>query len=37
MAVLKHASQPALAQKFIDLVTGTMGQKVLNQAGFGGP
>ena len=37
IAVLKHASQPALAQKFIDLVTGTTGQKVLNQAGFGGP
>lgn len=37
IAVLKHASQPALAQKFIDLVTGATGQKVLNQAGFAGP
>lgn len=37
IAVLKHASQPALAQKFIDLVTGPTGQKVLNQAGFAGP
>ncbi|MGA8547018.1 MAG: molybdate ABC transporter substrate-binding protein [Mycobacterium sp.] len=37
IAVLKHASQPALAQKFIDLVTGPMGQNVLNQAGFTGP
>ena len=37
IAVLKHASQPALAQKFIDLVIGTTGQMVLNQAGFGGP
>ncbi len=37
IAILKHASQPALAQKFIDLVTGATGQKVLNQAGFAGP
>ncbi|HZC11935.1 MAG TPA: molybdate ABC transporter substrate-binding protein [Mycobacterium sp.] len=37
IAVLKHASQPALAQKFIDLVTGATGQKVLSQAGFAGP
>jgi molybdate transport system substrate-binding protein len=37
IAVLKHASRPALAQKFIDLVTGPTGQKVLNQAGFAGP
>lgn len=37
IAVLKHASQPALAQRFIDLVTGPTGQKVLNQAGFAGP
>ncbi len=34
IAVLKHAAQPALAQKFVDLVTGAVGQKVLNQAGF---
>ncbi|MDT5203221.1 MAG: molybdate transport system substrate-binding protein [Mycobacterium sp.] len=37
IAILKHASQPALAQKFVDLVTGPMGQKVLNQAGFANP
>ncbi len=37
IAVLKHASEPALAQKFIHLVTGETGQKVLNQAGFAGP
>jgi molybdate transport system substrate-binding protein len=37
IAVLKHASQPALAQRFIDLVTGPTGQTVLNQAGFAGP
>ena len=37
IAILKHASQPALAQKFVDLVTGATGQKVLNQAGFANP
>jgi molybdate transport system substrate-binding protein len=37
IAVLKHTSQSALAKKFIDLVTGATGQKVLNQAGFAGP
>ncbi len=37
IAVLKHASQPALAQKFVDLVTGATGQKVLSQAGFAKP
>jgi molybdate transport system substrate-binding protein len=37
IAVLKHASEPALAQRFIDLVIGATGQKVLNQAGFAGP
>jgi molybdate transport system substrate-binding protein len=37
IAILKHASQPALAQKFIDLVTGATGQQVLSQAGFAGP
>lgn len=37
IAVLKHAAQPALAQRFINLVTGPTGQKVLNQAGFAGP
>jgi molybdate transport system substrate-binding protein len=37
IVILKHASQPALAQKFIDLITGETGQKVLNQAGFAKP
>jgi molybdate transport system substrate-binding protein len=37
IAVLKHASEPALAQRFINLVTGPLGQQVLNQAGFTGP
>ncbi|MGO8967087.1 MAG: molybdate ABC transporter substrate-binding protein [Mycobacterium sp.] len=37
IAILKHASQPALAQKFVDLVIGATGQKVLNQAGFANP
>jgi molybdate transport system substrate-binding protein len=37
IAILKHASQPALAQKFVDLVTGTTGQEVLSQAGFAHP
>jgi molybdate transport system substrate-binding protein len=37
IAVLKRAPQPALAQKFVDLVTGATGQKVLTQAGFAKP
>jgi molybdate transport system substrate-binding protein len=37
IAVLKNAPQPALAQKFVDLVTGGTGQKVLDQAGFARP
>jgi molybdate transport system substrate-binding protein len=37
IAILKHASQPALAQKFVDLVTGATGQRVLTQAGFASP
>jgi molybdate transport system substrate-binding protein len=37
IVILKHASQPALAQKFVDLVTGPTGQQVLNQAGFANP
>jgi molybdate transport system substrate-binding protein len=37
IVVLKHASQPALAQKFVDLVTGATGRRVLNQAGFANP
>lgn len=37
VAVLRTAAQPALARKFVDLVTGASGQKVLDQAGFGRP
>lgn len=37
IAVLKHAAQHALAQKFVDLVTGATGQQILNQAGFARP
>lgn len=37
IAVLKRAAQPALAHKFVDLVTGETGQKVLDQAGFEKP
>lgn len=37
IAVLKHASEPAQAQKFVDLVTGGTGQEVLSQAGFAKP
>lgn len=37
IVVLKHAPQPALAQEFIDLVTGPTGQTVLRQAGFAVP
>jgi molybdate transport system substrate-binding protein len=37
IAVLKHATQPGLAQKFVDLVMGATGQKVLSQAGFAKP
>jgi molybdate transport system substrate-binding protein len=37
IAILKRASQPALAQKFVDLVTGATGQGVLTQAGFASP
>jgi molybdate transport system substrate-binding protein len=37
IAILKHASQPALAQKFVDLVTGATGRQVLAQAGFASP
>ncbi|MGH3635865.1 molybdate ABC transporter substrate-binding protein [Mycobacterium sp.] len=37
IAVLKNASQPAPAQKFVDLVTGQTGQKILDQAGFAKP
>lgn len=37
IAVLNKAPQQALAQKFVDLVTGETGQKILDQAGFGKP
>jgi molybdate transport system substrate-binding protein len=37
IAVLERAPQPALAQKFIDLVTGETGQKILDQVGFARP
>lgn len=37
IAVLKHASEPALAQKFLDLVISPTGEKVLTQAGFANP
>jgi molybdate transport system substrate-binding protein len=37
IAVLKKAPQPALAQKFVALVTGDAGQNVLAQAGFAKP
>jgi molybdate transport system substrate-binding protein len=37
IVILRHATQPALAQKFVDLVTGTTGQRVLSQAGFNEP
>jgi molybdate transport system substrate-binding protein len=37
IAVLKRAPQPALARKFVDLVTGETGHKLLDQAGFARP
>jgi molybdate transport system substrate-binding protein len=37
IVVLKKASQSPLAQKFVDLVIGATGQRVLSQAGFAGP
>ncbi len=37
IATLKSAANADLAHKFIDLVTGAAGQKVLEQAGFGRP
>jgi molybdate transport system substrate-binding protein len=37
IAILKRTSQPSLAQKFVDLVTGATGQQVLTQAGFASP
>ena len=37
IAVLKQSKDPELARKFVDLVTGEAGQKVLNAAGFAKP
>jgi molybdate transport system substrate-binding protein len=37
IAVLKGSKNPELAHKFVDLVTGAAGQKVLNAAGFAKP
>lgn len=34
IAVLKHAPQPALAQRFVAMVTGAAGQNILSQYGF---
>jgi molybdate transport system substrate-binding protein len=37
IAVLKDAPEPDLAKKFVDLVTGEYGRKVLSDAGFAKP
>jgi molybdate transport system substrate-binding protein len=37
IATLKGSKNPELARKFVDLVTGESGQKVLNAAGFAKP
>lgn len=37
IAVLKESTNPAAAQKFVDLVTGPQGQEVLAAAGFAAP
>lgn len=37
VAELKNAPQSGLAQKFVDLLTGASGQKILDAAGFGKP
>jgi molybdate transport system substrate-binding protein len=37
IVALRKAAQSALAQKFVDLVTGATGQQVLSQAGFASP
>ncbi|HWF28540.1 MAG TPA: molybdate ABC transporter substrate-binding protein [Mycobacterium sp.] len=37
IAVLKNSKQTALSQKFVDLVTGETGQKILSQDGFAKP
>jgi molybdate transport system substrate-binding protein len=37
ISVLKGSKNPELARKFVDLVTGEAGQRVLNAAGFAKP
>jgi molybdate transport system substrate-binding protein len=37
MAVLTSSANPDMAKKFVDLVTGEAGQKILSQAGFAKP
>ena len=37
ISVLKESKNPDLARKFVDLVTGEAGQKVLGAAGFAKP
>jgi len=37
IAVLKQAHDPELARRFVDLVTGDAGQKILSAAGFAKP
>lgn len=37
IATTKEAVNPALAQEFVDLITGPEGQRVLRDAGFGAP
>jgi len=37
IGILGQATDPGLARKFVDLVTGEAGQKVLSAAGFGPP
>jgi molybdate transport system substrate-binding protein len=37
IAVLQQSTNPDLARKFVDLVTGEQGQKILIAAGFAKP
>jgi molybdate transport system substrate-binding protein len=37
IAVMKESKIPELARKFVDLVTGESGQKILSAAGFAKP
>jgi molybdate transport system substrate-binding protein len=37
IVTLSQSSNSALAQQFVDLVTGSTGQQVLAKAGFGAP